>query len=514
MWICLVGLLGQTSFFHYPAILPDWPEGAHAWRQADALSQTMQFHEAPDRPFFRPAMHFIHPDAGHGLGAGEFTGSYWFNARLWSWLGAESPWPWTLRVTHMVVWLAGLLALFAWSRRLGRNPWLAIFLPWLIQASPVAAFYAPSLLVNAMGLAFVFMAWWAAGRGRWLLVTMALASAMLFRPTMALGLVPLGLLAWREGHWRSAWRSAIPAIGVALCWVIWARAYNDTTGSVYFLTSISPLTEVLASGRASEFYTLFVDVQLQEVFPSPVRWAGLLALGVLGVQVVRSRENRFWAGWTAATLFAVLGYIYMWFGRLNHHDYYLLDVLVVVPVLVLSLGQTLRAHRPHTLLLVVVGGAVLWSTLASRDRTAVKWGLPGAPSRSVHVSPWEISMWRDHHALWRRRFGGMDSLASRWSALGVGEEAVLVCMPDASPNIALTRLGRKGFTNLYDNDLRDGARVARFAELGATHLVVLDPGLLTQGLWNDVSMTPLDTAGAVWLFSLHHEHRTGPQREE
>lgn len=114
-------------------------------------------------------------------------------------------------------------------------------------------------------------------------------------------------------------------------------------------------------------------------------------------------------------------------------------------------------------------------------------------------------MWRDHHAVWRQRFAGMDSLSSRWAALGVGEEAVLVCLPDASPNIALTRLGRNGFTSLYDNDLKGAERVAHFAALGATHFVVLDPGILKEGEWNDVSMTPVDTVGAVWLFSLQHE---------
>lgn len=510
LWICLAGLLGQTLSFHHPTILPQWPEGAHAWRQADALSQTIQFHATPDRPFHRPAMHFIHPDAGHGEGAGEFTGSYWLNARLWSLLGADHPWPWTLRLTHLAVWLAGLLALFAWSLRLSGNPGLAILLPWLVQASPVAAFYAPSLLVNAMGLAFVFIAWWSAGKNRWGLAAAALALAMLFRPTMALGLVPFGLLAWRNGSTRQAAASAGAALAVPLTWVFWARTYNAASGSVYFLTSTSPLTDVLANGRAEEYFTLFFDVLLNEWYPPAVRWAGALSLVGLAAWAIWHRQARFWAIWTLATAVAVAGYIYMWFGRLNHHDYYLLDALVLVPVLVLSLDQTLR---PRPLLLTLMALAVLWSSLASHDRTAVKWGLPSAPDQSAHVAPWEIGMWRDHHAVWRERFAGMDSLASRWSAQGVGPASVLLCLPDASPNIALTRLGRNGFTSLYDNDLRGSERVARFAELGATHLVVLDPGILKDGEWNDVSMTPLDTVGAVWLFSLQHENRPKPEGE-
>lgn len=502
VWICLVGVLAQTLAFHHPTILPQWSEGAHAWRQADALSQTQQFRLTPDRPLWRPAMHFIHPDAGRGEGAGEFTGSYWLNARLWSLLGADAPWPWTLRLTHWLVWLAGLMALFAWSRRLSGKPLFAILLTWLVQASPVAAFYAPSLLVNPMGLAFVFIAWWAAGNKRWVITAAAMALAMLFRPTMALGLVPLTMLAWRNGSARPAAASTTAALALALSWVFWARAYNEATGSVYFLTSTSPLSEVLANGRATEYFTLFRDVLLNEWYPAAVRWAAVVALAVLGVQAVRHRTARFWAIWAVATTAAVGGYIYMWFGRLNHHDYYLLDALVLLPVLVHALDQTLRT-RP--LLHALLACAVLWSSLASRDRSAVKWGLPSAPTRSAHVAPWEIGMWRDHHAVWRQRFAGMDSLSSRWAALGVGEEAVLVCLPDASPNIALTRLGRNGFTSLYDNDLKGAERVAHFAALGATHFVVLDPGILKEGEWNDVSMTPVDAVGAVWLFSLQHE---------
>lgn len=504
VWVCLLGLLLQMLSVGWWDVMDDWPEGAHAWRQADALSQTMKFHQHPQAPFWRPSMHFLHGKGGRG--AGEFTGSYWLNARLWEWTGAEAPLPATLRWTHVLVWLAGLMALFGWVRHLTESPFLAMLVPWFVQASPVVAFYAPSLLVNPMGLAFVFIAWWAAGRHRWVWAALAMMLAMLFRPTMGLGLVPLVLLAWRDEQWRAAaWASAV-AIGGAGAWVVWAKSYNATHESVYFLTSTSPLTEVLKNGQWSTFWTLFQDVMLQEWYPEEVRWLIGAAFVVVLVLAARRRDMRFWAGWAVATLLAVGAYIYMWFGRLNHHDYYLMDVHVLTPVLLVAFHQILPASPARRQLAGFIGlVAIVWSSSSARDRAAMKWGLPAVPEHSKHFSGWEGAMWRNHHMIWRQRLEGMDSLASRWDALGVGEDAVLVCLPDASPNIALSRLGRDGYTGLYENDLKAGQRVAHYASLGATHFVVLDPQILNEGEWNDVSMTPVDTSGAVWLFSLHDE---------
>ena len=115
------------------------------------------YHE--EAVFFEPRMHFQHGnDAGSGLAVGEFTGTYWLNAQIWSVTGLK---PYLMRWTHMVFWLLGSLALFA----LGRGwfgAWKAAFVTMFVSASPLIAFYAGSYLVNVAALGSVFVSWWLA----------------------------------------------------------------------------------------------------------------------------------------------------------------------------------------------------------------------------------------------------------------------------------------------------------------------------------------------------------------
>ena len=194
------------------------PYGMHQWRQCDAYSMALNYAMEP-RGLFEPAIHFQH-GAGGGEAVGEFPLTYFLNGKLWKAIGLQ---PWTLRWTHLALLLLGCWCLFRTLSQLA-SPSSSLALTWLTMGSGLMAFYGPNYLVNAAGLGLVYVGWWEAykwwqtgctARKPQALMVLAFTLALLFRPTMALGLIPPALavfgtqtvvamdgLAWDSGgHW-------------------------------------------------------------------------------------------------------------------------------------------------------------------------------------------------------------------------------------------------------------------------------------------------------------------------
>jgi 4-amino-4-deoxy-L-arabinose transferase-like glycosyltransferase len=110
-----------------------------------------------------------------------------------------------------------------------------------VMVSPLMAFYGPNYLVNASALGLVFVGWWCTWRFHerrdkvfWFGGLLAFGLSFLFRPTMAIGLIPLILFVlFRRSHWRM-WVLAIFPVVVATLWVFWSQRVNDLVGSVYY----------------------------------------------------------------------------------------------------------------------------------------------------------------------------------------------------------------------------------------------------------------------------------------
>jgi hypothetical protein len=54
---------------------------------------------------------------------------------------------------------------------------------------------------------------------------------------------------------------------------------------------------------------------------------------------------------------------------------------------------------------------------------------------------------------------------------GITRESRIISVPDPSPNITLSLLDQKGFTNLYDENMTGDDRIRFYVEKGAVYLV-------------------------------------------
>lgn len=481
----------------------DEPYSIHEWRQRDALSQTLRYME-PGRGLLEPAMHFQHADGGRG--AGEFTGVYYLNAHLWKAFGR--PVPWTLRWTQAIALLFGLLALSRavqrWSGSQRAGPWTA----WAVLASPLIQFYGVNYLVNPSALMAVFVAWWMwaqseSGGQRRLMWAIGAAACLLvaglLRPTMLLGGLPLVVRWWsrRNVGWASALLLGAAVVFGTGAWVMWAKSYNAQHQSFYFLTTLRPLWDT-PDWRA--VWDSLTAVRLQEVYHVHVRYA----MGALLVVAWAMRRGR-WSvdAWAfALTLLGVLGYGVLWYKNLDVHDYYLLEVLMLVPLAATWLVQIWPEGRARTVFVVVLALAGAYQAAHSIARNQVKWGVTEGRLVEAFIPSWERKEWKWYHADRRTRLAPLAELPEKLRKWGVPDGAWVLSLPDQSPNISLTLMGRFGYTSLFENDKVAGERVAWAAAAGADYLVVNKPAILEAGDWGPWLRDEVGRMGEVVVFDL------------
>ncbi len=488
----------------------DLPYSVHEWRQCDALSQTLRYLE-PDRSFLEPAIHFQH--AVDGRGAGEFTGLYYVNALLWKAWG--EPVPWTLRWSQGLFLLAGMLALaravahWAGAQGAGWAAALAVF------ASPLIQFYGVNYLVNPSALMAVFIAWWFAARSEQpgrnarmelLGAALMLALAGLLRPTMLIGGLPVLVRWWRTRPTSWGWAGFCGggALAVTVVWVIWAKSYNAAHDSTYFLTTVRPLW---STSDVQAVWLELVTVRLQDLFDATLRW-GVVLLAVLTFIKARREWGRLRHG-LLLTLLALLAYGVLWFSNLDVHDYYLLEALMAVPLFVTWVADVWKEARWRHWAMGVFALAFAYQAVHSIARNQMKWGQTDGLLVERLVPEEERAEWKWFHWDQRERWSALSELPEQLEAWGVPDSALVLSIPDGSPNVSLTRMGRMGFTSLYETGLHAGERVAWAVNRGAAYLVVNQPALLEQGDWGAWLDFPVGVHRNVQVFDLRAAAASG-----
>lgn len=455
------------------------PYGMHQWRQCDAYSMALNYAVEP-RGLFQPAIHFQHGTVG-GEAVGEFPLTYFINGKLWKAIGLK---PWTLRWTHLALLLLGCWCLF---RTLSQFASLrsALVVTWFTMASGLMAFYGPNYLVNAAGLGLVYIGWWEAYKWwrsdcmnrraqGWMILAFSLA--LLFRPTLVIGLIPPALAVFgTKRWWRWAVSLSIP-VAIGVTWVVWTKWLNSQNESVYFLTTIRPLWE--ADSIDATWRAFREDVLPHWYHPYVLMLVGAALAASVVRSVSRPTRNTRWAN-ASAGLLAVASFAYsvLWFENLNVHDYYLIELQVGVPVAGVWAVNCWRSEerKGKRMVWMVFMAALVLQLVDAGLRTRMKHRPIGGWLYEQVVPSRERDIWAWFHWDQDRRFGQVSEWTGVLRSVGIEREDLVLSVTDPSPNISLSLMDQKGFTDLYDDAFQGEERVAFYVGKGASYLVCNDP---------------------------------------
>ncbi len=520
MLLILAGFMLITLLYNYTYVYRFGPIGPHMWRQSDCLSMAVNYYKE-NRPFLSPELHAC-SSSGPYITISEFPILNYTAAKLWSVFGYHPGW---YRLIHHLFLLLGMFSLFRVSEGLLRHSWWGLLITLMFFSSPLLGFYGFSFIADVPALCLSLFGVYCLYkyhrfpklRYLYLMIPVFTLAALLKVTALFLPLLISGVFALqqlkiigrkqqkifkRPAYFFSA--IAIVLLIVAF-WYRYASQFNKEHSAGLFLVGILPIWEV-SGQEIVKIFRSFVHSLLPEYFYRP----GLLLMifSAFWLFINRKKAGTLTLTFILAAFAIVLTYILLFFQVFNVHDYYLINMLPLVLVLMLAFFLYLRANnrgaflnRKVFLVFSVLLMLQLWN---SAVRTRLKFSARNpAVKNSVFVDNSEYG-WYDYLSWSNSDILGVCDEAGPWlRKKGIDRNVPVVCFPDGSINITLVKMDQKGYTdNAYGSLTNRGLRLKAFTGYGAQYLILLDKSIANDSLVKPWTNYPVDSLRNLYLYDL------------
>ena len=475
-WIFILCLLIMSFLYDYQEIIKLRPQGLHQWRQCDCLSLTLNY--AKDRyDFLDPQMHSQEADKGaSGRTIRELPYFYFIIATLWKIFGVHE---WMYRALVILFVFTGLFFLFKTIEDVLKNSFWGIGISLLLFTSPFFVYYTnnfiddtPSLALSMVSL-FFFWKYYDKRKIKYFLICLLFCLlAVLTRVIsvlLLLGIITLfaadllKLLRNKEGAriFNKPVLSILLFVSVFLIIFLWysfARKFNLIHHSGFFLIGTLPLWQLdwqnvrIIMERVGDFW-------ISQYFAKSVLILCLILL--LSFLFHIRKIERIWLILTSSVFAGVIAYLVLYFKVLENHDYHLICLLILIPLIFITFLDLLQKQYPvlyHSFLLKVAF-LILFISSFFHAQTNLKQRYSG----------W---MNKTHMAYYKP----LETITPYLRSLGIERSDKVLSIPDPSFNITLYLMDQKGYTSGGSNT--DSFQFFKMFRNGLQYIIINDDRML------------------------------------
>ena len=460
----------------------------HSWRQADCLSLSKNFTDN-NNPFTPSIHNYISDDQTSGKSAGEFTGMYFIIGKIWGITGVQL---WIYRLVNLFLLGFACFSLFKTLQKTWDSTYWSLFVSLFVLTSPLIVFYTPNFLTDITALSFTIWGWSyflqfsQIKTNRKLIISFGLfALAALFKISAAVSLLGIfgifilefiGAFKKQENLFTQKWKHLLyffSTILVVISWYIYAEHYNSIHGGKYTFNSLWPLWELdeLHYNNAIKF---FKEITIFQLF-NKIVLASLFLLTIIAL-IITFIKNRKVFFLLVFILFGYTCYIVFWFGALENHDYYFIN-LFTLPIIILAINIhylitsvsntfSLQIFKVIAFLLFSIG--VFYSASNIRLRYSEKMHVGKFLSETFYDAN-QIIYWNWISSV--KRNEGLFTIEKYNRSLGIKESDLVICYPDFTFNYSLFYLNQKGWTT-FNNQNYEKEPIEFSIERGAAYLII------------------------------------------
>jgi hypothetical protein len=438
-----------ASFFVHRSHLVSFPDGIHSWSQTDHLAIAQGFMNNGFN-FFKPETYMlnkVYEVHESGITAVDFPINNYIVATVMKVAGNDSAAP--FRLYMLLYSCVGLSYLFMFVYRKTKNLLSGAIVLLFVAGSAVFLEYQDGLIPSITALSNVFIAlfylneYWNSGKLKhWVIAVGFLSLATLMRTPFALFLIALLFeIAWRLIRGKER-RQRAYEVGWALAGLILPTLYFIYNGYLRKEYGTLFLSQSLPPKSWEEAKTVFQAIGDTWILQY---WSvgSYLAMGlVLLVSVVLFFRNskhelkHFFDNRMAVWSFVAFGggacYMILMFRQFAQHDYYILDSLwgITLIVFTLLLLNVQRSFKWRNILLGLILGLTIYGV---RDAIRLL-----NKRRQYSVDSVEIRA--------SRYFREANSLLER---LGIQDDARILTADAFAPNLPLVLMKRSGYSVPY-----------------------------------------------------------------
>jgi hypothetical protein len=449
--------------YRYPHSIQKGPYSIHAWRQACDLTWTKNYLEEGFK-FFKPSVHWT-----------------------------------TLDLKNQAVQQFPIMLTY---RILADSFW-ALYIPVLLFTSPVLVYYANNFPPNApaFGLALIgFYHYWRyvqTNKLKFLFVSILIyLIAGLIKPTALLSFMAIItiLIISQIEYFRNILR--IPRIGklshllpmagvfvIFYIWVIWVRNYNQEGVSVLYTTGFRPVWET-----ENIYEVLYYGTQLYTfMYPAFFSHAALvIVLTMFAWLIIKfPKSNRVLVSFTVTIFIGILFYLVLFIKGFTVHDYYLINLLIFIPLTSIAFLHYLKSNRISLfngkpfrglamagLIVIMYNAMVLQRARYDLNDTFVK--------HTILLNDQQTGFWGNMHNNYEARYEALETITPFLRELGIKRTDHVISVPDLSPNISLYMMDQKGYSEFGLFDPKGNDRIGHYISTGTKYLIVNDPAYLNK----------------------------------
>jgi MFS family permease len=351
-FLLLIILAAISWLYGYHEILHKRPDSFHTWRQTDCTSLALNYHQLK-MPFFEPQLHNLSGNEGRSIG--EFPIIYFIVGKLYDVFG---PHEFIFRLFSTLIFFLGLFYLFRLGLLLFESVFYSSALVVIAFSSPLIAFYAISFIPDVHALSLSYVAWYYIALyikrkqlKHFVLAMLIFALAGILKITALMSLcVIICLLAFelifikKEKRWLASdhnsvfWWALVPFV-VFFIWLSYAHYYQKINSNGYFSLDWDPFwledaaTRKYIWNRLTKNWGWWPDFYRQNI---------MLAAALGLILLLKNGVSYFWRAGIFAYLCGVSLFITMYFSALNHHDYYMINLLSVIPFIYIFIFISLK----------------------------------------------------------------------------------------------------------------------------------------------------------------------------
>jgi hypothetical protein len=459
----------MSFIYHYHNILFLSPQSLHLWRQCDCLSITLNYYQDGNN-FFEPAIHNLGHD-GTGKTISEFPAIYYLVAKIWQIIGHQD---YIFRLIVLLIFYTGLFALFKVFEAVLKDSVLSMAFTLFLFTSPMLVYYANNFLMNApafsialIGLYFFFR-FYKTSKNKYLyLMAIAYTLSGLFKISSLLSFMAilvvfiLDLFNFKLTEGRKIFQNPksqiFPLLGVLLVqigWYLYAHHYNSIYNGGVFLIGILPIWDLDQSRITEVINAILIHIRW-DYFRRETQVIFIIMF--IFIWIFSRKTNKVLLYLTSLISLGFLLFIILFFQALQHHDYYTLDLLVLVPFILLTFLLLLKNSFTNIfnslVFKIIVLAFLIHNVDFARRRIEDRYSITG---------------WQNHEYIENMKV--YEEISPYLRSLGIKKEDKVISLSDVSINVSLYLMNQKGWTNYGISN--DSVMIGKAIKSGAKYLML------------------------------------------
>ncbi|MGP8215299.1 MAG: ArnT family glycosyltransferase [Bacteroidia bacterium] len=494
-----ITLLVVISFiYNYPYILFQRAFSVHQWRQCDCLSIALNYYKE-GMHFFSPSVNWCGRNGNGKTSTSECPWLYYAAAILWKIFGYHE---YLFRMLDLTILYAGLVAVYKTASGILNNHFLGIFIALFLFTSPLYAYYGNNYLADVPALSYAFIGWYFFYQFYTMQKRVVFIISMLFfmiagltKITALISFIPIVFVFLMERlniykfnkSGKIFTGTIVPLVAFTLVitpvclWTAYVIHYNNLNNSGLFSSNALPIWE-MSSSKIREIRSNLLFGDLSDLFLHRLCLKFCILFFLFSVVFYRS-TSRFLLFLMISVFLGILVYVLLWFQVFDVHDYYLINLLVIVPIILVTFLLALKNKYPHILemkgvklfFIILLAYSVYYTGYRTRIRYSTDDGLvKHSPFFNNRFETANLKKMQENYA---EHYKALETISPYLRELGIERSDKVISIPDASINISLYFMDQKGFTD-FGYNMNDSSVVKKIIALGAKYLILNDTAYL------------------------------------